>query len=192
MEPDDTFSRPWSSERIPHLKKKIKDKGKGGAPGVDDVATNVLMAINNDDLAELFNLCVEPRDALAVWLLSAVIALLKKNKSALDLESCCTIGLDCVIVKWIAFLIHEDAYRWAEEHSLIPAVHNGFRPGYRTNNNVLILRCLAERARAQDKTVYIVFADIANINAFPSMNRDLLWVKLKRMAISGRSIDWLR
>lgn len=190
VEPDGTFSRPWTSSRIAALKKRVKDKGKAGSPGVDDVAADVLMTINNDDLAELFNLCIERRDAPTIWLLSAVIALLKKNKSALDPESYRTIGLECVIVKWITLLIHEDAYEWAETHKLIPAVQNGFRPGYRTNNNVLLLRCLAERARAQDKTLYVVFADIAN--AFPSMNRDLLWVKLKRMGIVGRSIDWLR
>lgn len=72
---------------------------------------------------------------------------------------------------------------------LMLARRNGFRPGYRTNNNVLLLRCLAERARAQDKTRYVVLADI--FNAFPSTNRDLLWVKLQRMGISGQSIDWL-
>ncbi|KZV68967.1 hypothetical protein PENSPDRAFT_539678, partial [Peniophora sp. CONT] len=155
------ISTPWSAERIAQLKKRVKEKGKAGCPGVDDVATEVLMAIDNQDLADL--------------------------NGPLDPESYRTIGLECAIVKWVTFLIHEDAYDWAERHQLIPAAQNGFRPGYRTNNNVLLLRCLAERARAQDKTLYVVFADISN--AFPSMNRDLLWVKLKRMGIVGRSID---
>ncbi|KZV76682.1 hypothetical protein PENSPDRAFT_569525, partial [Peniophora sp. CONT] len=156
VQPDGTFSTPWTADRLARLKARVRERGKAGCPGLDDVATDVLLAIDNEDLANLFN----------------------------DYR---TIGIECAVVKWITYLIHEDAYEWAERHNIIPPEQNGFRPGYRTNNNVLLLRCLAERARAQDKTLYVVFADISN--AFPSTNRDMLWVMLARMGISGRSID---
>jgi hypothetical protein len=36
----------------------------------------------------------------------------------------------------------------------------------------------------------VAFLDITN--AFPSTNRELLWVKLYEMGISGKLFDWMR
>lgn len=38
--------------------------------------------------------------------------------------------------------------------------------------------------------MWVVFLDITN--AFPSTNRDLLWMKLYDMGISGKLFDWMR
>ncbi|VDB94243.1 unnamed protein product [Peniophora sp. CBMAI 1063] len=57
-------------------------------------------------------------------------------------------------------------------------------------NNALVLRCLMEKAHAMKTPLYVAFVDVTN--AFPSTDRDLLWVKLHRMGVSGTMLHWLR
>lgn len=45
-------------------------------------------------------------------------------------------------------------------------------------------------ARSKDQTVWTAFVDISN--AFPSVNHDLLWLKLHEKGLSGPIFDWLR
>lgn len=79
---------------------------------------------------------------------------------------------------------------WAEATNRLPRSQNGFRPGFRTNNNAFILRCAAERAAAAGKKLYVASVDLAN--AFPSVDRPLLWIKLQRMGMQGPLLDLYR
>ena len=49
---------------------------------------------------------------------------------------------------------------------------------------------MIDRTRSQGQSLYVGFVDISN--AFPSADRSLLWIKLRRMGFSGRLVDWLR
>jgi hypothetical protein len=46
-------------------------------------------------------------------------------------------------------------HRLGELTGPIPDYQNGFREGYRTNNNPFILRCVKEWARANGLTLYV-------------------------------------
>lgn len=170
------------------LKADIKAKSKDSATGVDSVASSVLMLIPNDVLADLFNRCISLRDAPSIWLLTAVIGILKKHLSPKDANSYRTIGLECIALKMLTLLIHKRLYSWVERKGIYPASQNGFRHGYRTNNNVFILRTILEKYRSLDTPVYVAFVDVSN--AFPSTDRDILWVTLQRLGCVGPIIDW--
>jgi hypothetical protein len=86
-------------------------------------------------------------------------------------------------------LIHKRITDWATEHGLIPDFQNGFREGYRTNNNLVILRCVKEWARSEGLTLYVA---VYATNAFPSTDHPTLWLKLIRMGMGGDIFDWLR
>jgi hypothetical protein len=72
---------------------------------------------------------------------------------------------------------------------LIPNWQNGFRPGYRTNNNPFILRCLRDWARAYKIDLYVAAIDASN--AFPSTDPPTLWLKLFRLGMGSAIFDWL-
>ncbi|VDC04957.1 unnamed protein product [Peniophora sp. CBMAI 1063] len=168
IEPDDTFTREVDAREVALLKADVKKQGLDGAPGFDGVLKSSIMNMDNDDLARLFNECIRQQDAPSVWLKTVVIGIMKKGLPEGDANSYRTIGLECVI---------------------LPASQNGFRHGFRTNNNVFVLRTILEKYR-DEQPVYIAFIDISN--AFPSTNRDILFVKLQRMGCVGPVIDWLR
>ncbi|KAJ6570729.1 hypothetical protein B0H10DRAFT_1714547, partial [Mycena sp. CBHHK59/15] len=73
------------------------------------------------------------------------------------------------ILKVLSLLIHKQITDWANTRGHIPDYQNGFREGYRTNNNPFILRCVKEWARAHGLTIYVAGVDATN--AFPSTDR---------------------
>ncbi|KAJ7766184.1 hypothetical protein B0H16DRAFT_1309564 [Mycena metata] len=97
------------------------------------------------------------------------------------------IALESCFLKALTILIHWCIFDWAEARGLIPPGQNGFRPGYRTNNNPFILRCLKKWARAHAFTLYVACVDFTN--AFPSTDQPTLWLKLFRMGMGGKIFD---
>ncbi|KAJ7704821.1 hypothetical protein B0H17DRAFT_889187, partial [Mycena rosella] len=98
------------------------------------------------------------------------------------------IALESYFLKALTMLIHwRMIYDWAGARGLIPDWQNGFRPGYRTNNNPLILQCLRDWAKAHGHDLYIAAVDTSN--AFPSMDQPTLWLKLFRLGMGAAIFD---
>ncbi|KZV95492.1 hypothetical protein EXIGLDRAFT_644268, partial [Exidia glandulosa HHB12029] len=76
---------------------------------------------------------------------------------------------------------------WVDDAGLLPQSQNGFRAGFRTNNNGFVLRCAMERAQAQGRNLFLASIDISN--AFPSVCHPLLWLKLHRLGMAGPLFD---
>ncbi|KZV93894.1 hypothetical protein EXIGLDRAFT_571407, partial [Exidia glandulosa HHB12029] len=98
-----------------------------------------------------------------------------------------TLGVQSKLVKFMTLLFHLRFQRWFDRYNILPPSQNGFRPGYRTANNVFILRCLIDKARAVGVTLYVATVDLTN--AFPSTDRATLWLKLYRLGVRGKIFD---
>ncbi|KAJ7709166.1 hypothetical protein B0H16DRAFT_1216876, partial [Mycena metata] len=153
------FSAGWTEEEVAEVKDHIRKHGLDSATGEDAVLYGEILEIPNDALAYLRNECIRRRD---------------------DPSICC-------ILKLLTLLIHKRITKWAVARGLTPDYQNGFREGYRTNNNPFILRCVKERARSNGFTVYVAAVDATN--AFPSTDHPTLWLKLIRMGMGGAIFD---
>ncbi|KAI5804646.1 hypothetical protein DFH27DRAFT_464860, partial [Peziza echinospora] len=74
-------------------------------------------------------------------------------------------------------------YAWTDETGALPDCQGGFRPGYRTADNIFILRCLVERSIAQNTPLYLVLADMTK--AFDLVDREILFGSLRNMGAWG-------
>ncbi|KAI5897157.1 uncharacterized protein SCHCODRAFT_02493924, partial [Schizophyllum commune H4-8] len=157
-----TFSRPFDEGEIKHLKKQLRAR-QDSATGIDAVAYKAILDIDNDLLATFFTRCISLLD----------------NYRIIGLESC--------LLAALTLLVDHRFREWAEDGGLIPPSQNGFHEGYRTNNNIFILRCAIERARASGRPLYVVFVDLKN--AFPSTDQAMLWSKLWNKGASGPIFD---
>ncbi|KAF9042825.1 hypothetical protein BDZ89DRAFT_895329, partial [Hymenopellis radicata] len=97
------------------------------------------------------------------------------------------IGVESCWFRALSLIIHRRLTVWSAEQGLIPDFQNGFREGYRTNNNPFILRCCIDHAKALGKPLYVAVVDATN--AFPSTDRATLWLKLHRMGLEGPLFD---
>lgn len=184
------FSRAFGLDEIAWSKEKAQEHTGKGTPGIDRSTYKLYTQIPSEALRELFNQCVLRQDAPHLWLVTLLAAILKAGKSPLDPESYRLVGMESCLLKMLTLLIDNRLRQWADKNAVLPDSQNGFRPGYRTNNNVFILRCAIERARAEGKSLYVVFLDISN--AFPSTDLPSLWSQLYGMGVSGPIFDWLR
>lgn len=66
----------------------------------------------------------------------------------------------------------------------------GFRPSFRTTENIFILRCLVERYTSERLPLVAVSIDIEK--AFDKVSRPILWAKLKHFGASGPLLDLVK
>lgn len=74
-------------------------------------------------------------------------------------------------------------YKWCDLNSVLPPAQSGFRPRYRTTENIFILRCLIERCRKDKTPLIAVSVDIEK--AFDRVNRQKLWEKFELLGAKG-------
>jgi ribonuclease HI len=184
------FSRPFTVQDIERLKAHIKRHRAGSARGADDVAYTEILQIPNDELCALFNACVKHGGVPGVWLTTLIIGILKPRKAADNPEHYRLIAFQSCLLKCLTLLFDFRMREWADAYGILPDSQNGFRTGYRTNNNAFVLRCAIDRARAGNQTLYTAFVDLKN--AFPSTDLPTLWAKLYARGVSGPLFDWVR
>ncbi|EJD43854.1 hypothetical protein AURDEDRAFT_66108, partial [Auricularia subglabra TFB-10046 SS5] len=146
----------------------------------------------SEDIADLkADLQDKPPDSASGWDEESYATMLKiPNEALADLFNRAlyrTIGLECVLLKMLTLLMDKRVREWASARNILPDSQNGFRPQFRTNNNAFILRCAADRAREQGETLFVCSVDLTN--AFPSVDRPLLWLKLQSLGMSGPLFD---
>jgi hypothetical protein len=89
-----------------------------------------------------------------------------------------------VVSKLFERLLYTRLAAWVDGNKSLSHVQGGFRPGFRTEDNVLMLaETLASRAR-RDKSTLLCFLDI--MTAYDSVFRDQLFVSMDECGIRGR------
>lgn len=184
------FSSPVVESECEVAKTHLRKHAASSSTGLDQISYPEIDEMSNSALALLANKCFELTDVPTIWLTTVLIGIVKRAKSASEASSYRTIGLESCVLKFITLIIHKRLQAWIAENALLPHSQNAFREGYRTCNNAFILRCLIDKARSQKKTLYVAAVDLTN--AFPSVDRSTLWVKLKRLGMAGKAFDWIR
>ena len=183
------FSKLFSVEEMASAKLHL-EKRRGSATGIDGIGYQEILEIDNSALCNLLNLSMERLETPSSWLSTVIVAIIKRGKPRDDPNNYRAIGLESCLLKLMTLLIHIRLTAWCEKYNLLPPSQNGFRNGYRTNNNTFILRCAVDRARAEGNTLFVMFADISN--AFPSTEQSTLWLKLRSLGAGGMIFDWIR
>ncbi|KAF5318398.1 hypothetical protein D9611_013896 [Ephemerocybe angulata] len=188
--PHGTFSRRYGTQEVIWAKRKVCKRPRKSARGIDNVGYHDLLSISNEKLRDLLSACIEQRKIPSLWTLSTLIALPKPQKPLADPKSYRIIALESCVAKVMTLMIDRRFREYLDDTKLIPDSQNGFREGYRTNNNSFVLRHCIDKARASGKCLITLSINLKN--AFPSTNLDTLWTKLHDLGARGPIIDWLR
>lgn len=160
------------------------------AKGKDKVAYETILSLDQTALLKLLQKCIDLCELPSAWTEAIIAAIPKKGKPPDNPNSYRVIGLQSCFLKLLTLLIDRRLREWSDSIHLIPDSQNGFRPGYRTNNNSYILRCAIDKAKSEHEPLFVAFIDLSN--AFPSTNHSALWWKLHSKGAAGPIIDWLR
>ena len=129
-----SLSRPFTDLEITAVKKRISKRSLHSAKGIDTLPYKTILEIPNGTLTTLFNRCISMLNAPQIWLTSILIGILKPIKPPTKLE-----GYRIITLKMM-LLIDRRFREWMTDTNPLPESQNGFREGYRTNNNTFILR----------------------------------------------------
>ena len=141
------------------VEKAMQSMKRGKATGSDDISTEVLGALDDQNIDVITNLCniiynsgVTPNDLKQ----SIFITLLKKSKA----QSCTeyiTISLMSHITKLLLKVIEQRIVKKIDNE--ISRLQSGFRTGSGTREGIFNLRTVCEQAINLGKDVYICFID---------------------------------
>ncbi|KAI0373839.1 hypothetical protein BV20DRAFT_937327 [Pilatotrama ljubarskyi] len=87
------------------------------------------------------------------------------------------IGLENCLLKTLTLLVDRRMREWADHTERKSTLQNGFRAGYRIENNVFAFRAAIDQARAHDLTLWVALIDLTN--ALPSVDHDVPWAKVR-------------
>lgn len=184
------FSRLITEEEVDLAKEKLSTKSRRSAMGVDEIAYRALCRVSSPILVRVLNKSISERSIPSTWLRTILIALLKKGKDPVNPASYRIVASESCFLKLLTLILDWRLREWADQQHLLPPSQNGFRPGYLTPNNAHILRCAVDTARCAGRPLHAAFVDLTN--AFPSVDRPSLWVKMYRQGAAGPIFDWIR
>lgn len=184
------FSRAITEVEVDDVKLKLRTKSARSAKGLDDLAYRALSGVSTPLLVKILNKAISERTIPTEWLRTILVALLKKDKDANNPASYRMVALESCFLKLLTLIFDWRLREWATQRDLLPPSQNGFRPGYLTPNNVHILRCAIDIAKSKRRPLYAAFIDLTN--AFPSVDRPSLWVKMYKNGAAGPIFDWMR
>lgn len=139
----------------------------------------------NGGLRDLFNLCLVQNDAPDAELATKVIGLAKPKEDSTDARNLRYINIKSVLLRALTSILERRISQWSDAGDVLQHAQNGFCAGRRTEDHVFFLQTLHAK-----QTLFVAFVDFKN--AFPSVHRATLWVKLRNQGAGGRVFDLLR
>lgn len=186
---DQIFSRAITQREVAEAKRRVLEH-LHTSKGIDSHSYEDILSLSNARLADLLSTCLLQQLIPTAWKAALLAAVPKAKGPYSDPENYRMIALECCMLKLMTLILEARIRQFAEREHAIPRSQNGFRPSYRTENNAFIVRVAIETAHCEGKPLHVAFVDLRN--AFPSVDRSILWSKMLDMGISGPVFDWLR
>ena len=86
-------------------------------------------------------------------------------------------------------MIEERVRKWVENRGILVREQAGFRRNFGTVDNGVVLNFLVKRELKKGNKLYACFVDFQR--AFDTVNRDLLWIKLRKIGMPEKFVSVL-
>ncbi len=177
------------------LQKCIQSLKRGKASGVDGIMAEMLIdggEALHQCLLTMYDRMLEGAfpAGLSVGLITAVFTSGDVN----DMGNYRGITVTPVLAKLFAMLLKARITEYTDGHHLRGQGQAGFRPDYRTIDNVFVMQQLIERyaknADKKDRKIFACFVDFRK--AFDTVDRCVLWQVLWNIGIRGRILPCIK
>lgn len=182
---DDLLGSPITSLEISFALAKLKNSAKGE----DRVKIVDLRTVHADEIAQFFIELMETYEIPTCWHRAILVPIPKKGVPVVP-SQLWGIAIQPALRRLFTACMERRLHKWCELHSVLPPVQSGFRPSFRTTENIFILRCLVERAVHKQSVLIGVSVDIEK--AFDMVDRELLWKKCEQWGAKGALMDLVK
>ncbi len=184
------FNWEFSMAELENALSSLKPKR---APGLDQLAPEFFRQLGPTCKSELLNLInrswVQGR-LPASWKQAVIAAIPKTGKPPSDPDSYRPIALLNLIPKIMERMVHARILALAESRNLFAKVQAGFRRGHQVTDHLVRLQEAVEAGFQRKENTLAVFFDITQ--AFDTVWKEGLLVKLKKFGIMGRMFLWFK
>ncbi|MEW8547673.1 MAG: reverse transcriptase family protein, partial [Candidatus Thiodiazotropha sp.] len=175
---------PISIEEIRSAIKNLKSNKSGG---IDQILNEYI--INSQDLLlpvfhKLFNIIFDSAIIPDVWTQGMIIPLYKNKGAKCNPANYRPITLLSCIGKLYTAILNNRLTLFLEDLNIPNETQSGFRKGYSTIDNMIVLHLLIEYLKSKKQKLFCGFIDFAK--AFDNVWRIGLWRKLLDAGISGK------
>ncbi len=101
-----------------------------------------------------------------------------------------TLTIGCNICKVYNRIITNRIQEVAENSNILGEIQNGFRPGRRATDNLLVLETVIRKTKLENKKNYMALLDITK--AYDRVDRHILWTVMEQMGFPKILMDNLR
>ena len=185
-----TLDNPVSTEEIENALKGMKKKS---APGADGVSTGLIEALKLfllEPLKNIFNRVMIEEKMPKKWGHALVVPLYKGKGNRDNPDNYRGISLLPVRGKIFAKNLCDRITKWVQDKNILTEQQAGFRSGYSTADQVVVLDTIVKRRQAQRLTTYVCWFDLEK--CFDSVQRDALWYKLLETGMSKKCVRTIK
>ena len=177
---------------IEEVKAAVAANINSKSPGLDQIKANY---IKNKScisfLHKLFSYCFRYGIVPSQWNKSVIKPIPKTKKVSKNPNDYRGISLQSVIMKTYCRILNARLSDWVESNSILSEEQNGFRPGRCCLDHIFTLSSIVENRMLGKQDTFACFIDFRK--AFDSINRPLLWQKLKtRYGLNGNFLSALQ
>ena len=178
------------------ISKAIHSMRNGKAPGEDGLPVEIFKVITEKPvilkaLSKLFNTIFEQGRVPRRWGTGIICPLYKGKGDKNTVDNYRGITLLNVIEKIFTRVLAERIKKWAEREGKLSPAQAGFREGFSTVDNILIVNAVRDKyVRDKKGKVFCGFLDFEK--AFDRVDRNKLWLKLKGLGVSRKMLRMLQ
>lgn len=167
-------------------------KMKSSADGEDRISVSALRRLDVDEIALFFHEISVTGDGKlpTTWTRSVLIPIPKvPGQQLLNPKLLRGLSIQTAIRRLYSRCLVPRLTSWLNGAGLLPSSQSGFRKGFRTTDNLAILRALHEQHLTSRRSLFIAFIDIEK--AFDNVNRSKLWQLIYSYGGKGALVDTL-
>ena len=174
------------------LDQAIKETSLEKAAGLDRVKNELLKNLPDEvekEILILFNKIKKEKKTPRSWRRGRV-KLLHKGKDKTDLGNYRPITLCSCLSKLFTKMLNSRLKEVSEDDGILPKEQVGFRKGMSGSYNIFTLLTAIEKGHSEGKHVNMTFIDIKK--AYDTVNREILWAKMKKYGIPNSIIEVIK
>ena len=187
--PSNWLDRDFSTDEIRKIAAKLVN---GKAKGWDNIPPEFIKNSPSemfDVLTLLFNKIKNSGNFPSGWNCGRITLIHKKGLRA-KLGNYRPLTVIIALSGFYSKLLNERLVEVVESFSLLGEVQNGFRKTRDGSDNIFILNTALWKAKALSEKIHLGFVDITK--AYDSVDRNILWRKLKTIGINGLFLDTIK
>ena len=185
-DPSGFLSRPITVSEVRAIVNNLKP---GKAAGHDSIVNEALKESGDnflEMLTTLYNRVLNQSTVPKAWLRGRV-TLVHKKGSKTDVNNFRPITVLTSMNAVYSKLMNSRLTEVVERHRILGEVQNGFRKGRSCSDSAFILNTVLWKSLAKRKKIHISFIDIQK--AYDSVDRSILWSKMRKLGFGGKFLD---